>query len=551
MKKSLLCALFLCALLTFTVSAEELPRLSAPEDLAWGVFTTDTWTADGSVTYRETAVPGAATCTLGETTQNRLLFTYYRVAEDGADLPVARTTHTLHESALHKGFRQSDVEFLRRSLPSGDYYFTATAKGDSVSYRDSEPAVSPVWHYERPEAQLTAPEAPVWQEADDPSTQYAASFAADETNAFGYEMQFFFTAEKDGELKRVGGTTWWNTARKLSELSRSTVDRNDPGWYSACVRILSADVMQFRTSELSPLSEPIFLSASDEALDAILESLDGSSGSDELQAAIDKVRQLELADLADTMAADQEDTEAVAKLEKLAELADIETKIDVTPDMADRFDEAEVSMAGAALNVDPGQSVTLTVDAPGEELVASAMLKNAIRFGMTLTDGTGADLTPTGGYLRVPAKLTLPVPDGVNPDFLVVIHHHADGRNEELFPYVHEKDGRWYATFVVTSFSDFTLAEKCQYKAVGTGDGVEVTLTFTGEDVTALCAAYDGSGRLLAAESVDAMGEEQTVTLSCTARDVRTVKVFALDGEGRPLTERVALPMGPQPGVRP
>ena len=34
--------------------------------------------------------------------------------------------------------------------------------------------------------------------------------------------------------------------------------------------------------------------------------------------------------------------------------------------------------------------------------------------------------------LDVPVKITLPVPSSINPQFLVILHYHADGSMEEL-----------------------------------------------------------------------------------------------------------------------
>jgi len=58
------------------------------------------------------------------------------------------------------------------------------------------------------------------------------------------------------------------------------------------------------------------------------------------------------------------------------------------------------------------------------------------------------------------------------------------------------------------------------------------------------CAAYDGSGQMLAVRPLNAAGGEQTLTLPCDGSRAKTVKAFFLDGNGRPVTAAAECKVG-------
>ena len=61
--------------------------------------------------------------------------------------------------------------------------------------------------------------------------------------------------------------------------------------------------------------------------------------------------------------------------------------------------------------------------------------------------------------LAVPIKVTLPVPQTINPAFLAVLHYKADGSFTEVSHVIFQENGQWYTSFVLTGFSDFTLTQ--------------------------------------------------------------------------------------------
>ena len=131
-----------------------------------------------------------------------------------------------------------------------------------------------------------------------------------------------------------------------------------------------------------------------------------------------------------------------------------------------------VSMIGATLNLAGETStVTLALDAPKEGIVIDEQQHNAVQFSMKLDGAVDKDDVETAGQqLIVPVVIDMPVPNGVNPDFLVILHKLWDGSIEQIRPYIYrnETTNRWHARFVVDSFSDFAFVEYTFCFAQGT-----------------------------------------------------------------------------------
>ena len=122
----------------------------------------------------------------------------------------------------------------------------------------------------------------------------------------------------------------------------------------------------------------------------------------------------------------------------------------------------KVSIVGANLNNAAAESadpITLVIDKPQAEHVLDAAYDNsvAVSFAMTLENVADAE------NLDVPVKITMPVPANINPEFLVIMHYRQDGVVEELINgvdvYIFRENGQYYASFVLTSFSDFIMTQ--------------------------------------------------------------------------------------------
>ena len=65
------------------------------------------------------------------------------------------------------------------------------------------------------------------------------------------------------------------------------------------------------------------------------------------------------------------------------------------------------------------------------------------------------------GPLKVPVRITVPIPESINPEFFCVLHYLENGKVEEfLYPDMEIDEANRTASFTVTSFSTFVLAEE-------------------------------------------------------------------------------------------
>ena len=207
-----------------------------------------------------------------------------------------------------------------------------------------------------------------------------------------------------------------------------------------------------------------------EALDNILGGLDSpeSSGPDEIIKAVQEIPPDALYDamLVDQNAQrDNDDGSRNGVIDKIAELEEAAggpAEVEVTKD---GFTADDISVVGANLNKnssdDPDASedkITLVVSEPkGENHVIPELYNStiAVSFSMELQEN---DETYKG-QLKVPVQVTLPIPDTINPDFLVILHYGQDGGVPvPIYPHIFKgKDGRYFASFVLDHFSDFAM----------------------------------------------------------------------------------------------
>ena len=513
-----------------------LPQLSAPWRLEWGREYNNVNGGGYSPTYTE--LPGCINWTLGRLSQNRFRISYYRVGAETDEI-IDSVVWYLSEYMLKSGHNHSDFTFLKSDFGTGDYYFTVTALGDGKAYRDSETVRSETWHYTDPGMYLPTPERPVWWDHVNAGGQWGVDFPSSEGELFySAEVQFLYAKNFWEEPVLCGGSS----GRWLVENGAALFDtdlRNGPGYYYACVRYCSRDITIKKTSGWSSLSDPIYITDKYAPLDNILSRLGKEPTPEEIQKALEAVRALDSGKLASAMLADRGNNVAAARIRELEALAGITTDVDVAEELDGAFDPAAVDVIGAGLNVDPGESVSLELGQADPGTVVPTMYHNAVQFSMHLENEAGEDLTPGGGPLASPVKITLPVPEGINPAFLVILHHHADGSYEELSvvsDIILSQDpasGQWSATFMVHSFSDFAIAEKIE--ATRQAEGVSMTLKLNpGKASTAVCAVYDGAGRLLAVRPLTLSGGEDTVLLPCDAGKAARVRVLLVDDQFRP-----------------
>lgn len=515
-----------------TKKLERLTPLDAPTDLAWA----------GDY-------PGDIRCKSGALFQDHLLWTLYQV---GNPTPLARR-ETAYSGRYDPDSWRVDDLFWRsyRDYPdreSGDYYFTVQAVGDEEQYKDSPVVTSPIWHYERPEAELTAPTGLHW-EGQTACWSDEVNRAAD---LYGYEIQFRCVAP---ETEAETGTKYTLTMDELSSdglkhtLQDWVKDLLGSGTCQFRLRAVSGDITRFRHSQWSAFSaESTQLTAPStvaKALDQLLEKYQPAEGSttltDEDAESLKQAVAAKKDELASTLCTgDGGSTKVADNLQKLEALVGRPATVTVTGAAPAEIKDAQnsVSIVGARLN--GTADVTLKID-KAETVIAEASINpaqyhNTIPFSMTLE---GVNAQEQHQSLAVPVLITLPLPSSIRPSFLVLLHKIGDDW-QEIFPYqvfYDETLEQDCVRFTVTSFSDFAFAQQlsCGIQQLVAENGQLRVRAADGAVASVVAAVYDGSGKQLGCAAAAAGTAGGTLTLDLPALKTGvTVRVFFLRENGQP-----------------
>lgn len=514
-----------------TKKLKRLTQLSAPTDLAWA----------GDY-------PGDMRCKPGALFQDHLTWTLYQVG-DPDPLDLCETTYYGYDP---DSWRIDDLFWAAYGnypgWESGDYYFTVQAVGDEELYKDSPVVTSPIWHYERPEAALAAPTDLHWEG----QTACWSDEANRADDLYGYLIQFRCVAPETGAETRLKYTL---TLEDLSSgglkdtLEDRVKERLGSGTCYFRIQALSGDITRIRHGQWSEFNEVgtqlTAPSTVAEALDQLLTEYKPSEGAKltEKQTAALKSAVAEKKDeLASTLCTGEGGSTKVAdKLQALEALVGGPAKIEVTGDAPEEIKDAQsgVSIVGASLNGTAESAVTLKIDkaetAGAEASINLAQYHNTIPFSMTLA---GVDAQEQHQQLAVPVLITLPLPNNLNPSFLVLLHKTEAGW-QEIFPYqvfFDETLGQKCVRFTVTSFSDFAFAQRlfCGIEEMDPVDG-QLTVCATAAVKRVVAAVYDESGKQLGCAAKDANEGGGTLTLDLPAlKTGAAVRVFFLRENGQP-----------------
>ena len=284
MKKRLIStALALCMVLAMMPAA--FAASSAPTGLEWveepGEIQKEF--TDGE-NYPEEIYPGYVTFDRIADGSNVYKIEFFKDGEE-----VAQSTY--HYQATDKSAKCAAALFVEEPRESGDYKFTVQmVENDQVE--ESEVAISEVWHYEAPEAQLAPPNNVQW---DGSTARWEAVDGADD-----YMVVWYFAATEEEEPKSAGSTWGFGEVDNLQlTLEDWVIEEHGEGYYSFKIRALSEDVTKIRPSELSEMS-PVY--HTDQAAQGIGSSLDeilGSLGDNSMtvDAAVEEVKNLDKEEL--------------------------------------------------------------------------------------------------------------------------------------------------------------------------------------------------------------------------------------------------------------
>ena len=422
-----------------------LPSLGTPNGLEWGISY-----RYSSSTQEAVAAPGWTSWRTASPDQNQARVNIYRVGETSS---VAGGW--IRFSADDTPEYRSEYSFIRSDLGSGTYYFTVQSMGDDISYNSSEIVVSGTWTYTQPPDKLPTVQVGEWSVEDGHIT---ANWTAIEHEQLArYEVDFYFSQSTDEEMRYIGGDSGipWSYDTIRDELIQ---DHGD-GYYYFQVRALTNDVTKYQNGEWSKMSEPyIVTEASDEVKDALdqIAAAGDDATLETVQEALGKIENLYTAMLADK----GEEDGVIDKLAALEEAVGGEPAgITVSDELGSSFDASKVSMVGANLNKENADDeITLVVDRPAKEHVIDELYKNAlaVQFSMDLQNQDGESLGEE--KLAVPIQIKLPIPNNINPAFLVILHYgQNDSEPEPIRPHISYENGQYYAAFVLDHFSDFVM----------------------------------------------------------------------------------------------
>lgn len=514
-----------------TKKLEGLAPLDAPTDLAWA----------GDY-------PGDMRCKSGALFQDHLLWALYQV---GNPTPLARRETAYSGRYDPDSWRVCDL-FWRgyHDYPdreSGDYYFTVQAVGDEEQYKDSPVATSPIWHYERPEAELAVPTGLHWE-------GQTACWSDESNNAadlYGYEIQFRCVAPETGAET---GTKYTLTMDELSSdglkhtLQDWVKDLLGSGTCQFRLQALSRDITRFRHSQWSEFNEVgtqlTAPSTVADALDQLLTTYTPSEGAELTEEQTNALKSAVAAkkdELASTLCTGEGgSTEVAGKLQALEALVGGPASVTVTENAPAAITQSGVSIVGASLNGAARSAVTLKIDkaqeVSAETPINPAQYHNTIPFSMTLE---GVSAQGQHQPLAVPVLITLPLPASIRPSFLVLLHKIGDDW-QEIFPYqvfFDEALRQNCVRFTVTSFSDFAFAQQlfCGIEDMDPVDG-QLTVCATADVKRVVAAVYDESGKQLGCAAADAAQKGGTLTLNLPAlKTGAAVRVFFLNKNGQPV----------------
>ncbi|MCR5754259.1 MAG: hypothetical protein K6G30_05520 [Acetatifactor sp.] len=118
---------------------------------------------------------------------------------------------------------------------------------------------------------------------------------------------------------------------------------------------------------------------------------------------------------------------------------------------------------GTGLNGKEGDTVSLKIGIPAKkEKVNTTLYPRSVQFDIKLNIAEGEI-----NKLKVPVRLTVPVPLGFNINRLVVLHYNEDGTYEKIIP---RRNSDETVSFAVTHFSTFVFAEEAEGVSPKTGE---------------------------------------------------------------------------------
>ena len=443
---------------TVAGAGSTLPKLSAPTNLEWGYAHRWKWDEEQQTDVMVAKPwPGCISWKPSENSQSRTRIQVYSTANP--DEPYWGTT--VHYGSTDIPEWRDEEFFAADNLESGSYYFTITEIGDGVNYSDSDTVTSDVWTYTKPSAKLGLCTNLEWlakhpynDDGPVPTFTYPANDCVG-----GYDIDILFAKTATEEPHTIGGIMSAHGTpgeQDYGFMPDDYIQENGSGFYYFRIKTLSSDITKFCSSDWSELSPAFNLTDVVNNVQSELKDVVADKDSLSEEEIRDAVQSMDTTDLKNAMLADESVVSDVAALE---EQVGGPAPVEVSKAASD-FDADKISIVGANLNnAESADPIKLVIDKPEKDHVIDTAYNNsvAVKFSMDLENVEDTE------NLAVPVKITMPIPAKINPDFLVILHYHANGTMEELrYPNnvsIYKEGNQYYASFVLTSFSDFVMTQ--------------------------------------------------------------------------------------------
>lgn len=481
-------------------------KLGTPINLSWGTEYREQWQWDEDtdtdliVGYDTVEKPGFISWETVRPDQASARIQIYEVGKPDAVMEGSWSFDVERQPKYRSvdDFLRAEVDF-----PTGDYYFTVQSTSDNKEYRNSDVADSRynadggqnpagIYHYVRPNEQLAVVDQLQWEDHNDNFFRWAEWNDNNTESKYidGYWVLYYFSETIDGEYRQVSGSSSRGDQKTEKPFYNDMFESEGQGYYKFKVKVLSNDIEKMRNSEWSDFSPVLNVKQISNDVNSDLNDIidNVQNGVTNKEDILDSVQNIDRNDLEGALVADKDKSGTTQKIEELENLVLNGQKTPITVNnAAAAFNPQDISIVGANLNNkvnDTNDLIELVVDKPEQNHVIPERYNSAVSVSFSMT----LDHVENPKNLAVPVKITLPIPTSINPDFLVVFHYHVDGGYDVINPYVYQKGGKWYADFVLTSFSDFIMTTEHELTKV---DAKPATYTEAGNIEYYTCECCD------------------------------------------------------------
>ncbi|MCR4762605.1 MAG: Ig-like domain-containing protein [Lachnospiraceae bacterium] len=403
---------------------------------------------------KDLGVPGDILTYRTKDSTNRYEFTCYR--EDGR----IEYTVTAYLSATDKRDAFLEDFFLTEYHDSANYYFTVCAKGNGTTSQNSDLFTSDRWYFNSTGDRYAAPAKPAVN-----LTDHCFEYLIPE-GAGGYKVSVFYAKTKGETPQAIGGTYYiaYENSKASQRLTYKVDDgllqSHGEGYYSITAQTMSNDPERIQLSPFSEMSDAFYAGSDMLAVNQSLTDIEQNASGDTEEAkkdTIDSVKNIGAEKLRESMLVDNDNSGTNDLIRKIEDKLQVPVKTTVDEVQGMSVSSSDVRLTGASLNAsDLNAGVSFHMGKPDKDVVVPGAYHSTVQVDFTLEGATY-----NGEKLAVPVKIVVPVPANIVPEKMRILHYHTstDMYDEVITPYIFQEDGRWYASFVVDTFSPFVFGE--------------------------------------------------------------------------------------------